>query len=109
LAVSIHGTDARYVVEIHVAAGAQGVEGLLQPGGAALAEWSDDDVGGARPVRLDRSREVFRRSQTALDLFQLGDAARAARRDGVHHMPPDRARRHARQARSTAMLRRRGD
>lgn len=49
------GHDPGDIVEIHVAAGAQGMENLLQPRGAALGEGRDDHIRVPRAVGTDRS------------------------------------------------------
>jgi hypothetical protein len=85
---------SRDVVEVHVAAGAQAMEDLLQPCRAALAERGDDDVRGAGTEGLDGKGGVVGGAHPAPQLAQLGEAPGAVRLCVVHCLSPlDKARR----------------
>jgi hypothetical protein len=82
------GDDAGDVVEVHVAAGAQGVEDLLQPGGAALAVGRDDHVARPRAPAGDRGADLGVDEDEGVQRLHLGHAARPARRRCVTHGQP---------------------
>jgi len=64
--------DAGHVVEVELASGAEAVDHLLQPGGAALGVGSDDDVGRSRPERESRGIALVR-DERRHALEQLGE------------------------------------
>ena len=71
------GDDAGDVVEVDVAAGAEAVDDLLDPGGAAFGEGGDDDVGGSE-LEGEAGGEALGGAEEPLELVKLFEGGGSA-------------------------------